>query len=504
MADKPLILIVDDDTTLLPIMEARIHPLGYRTQTAVDRGQLLEAMSREIPTVILLDLKLGNHDGSQILQELVAQFPNIPVILFTGNATVESAVNAMKMGAFDYLVKPVDPSRLKVTLQHAMEKVQLQKRLENLEDLVRNHQAKGTQMIGDSPAMRLVREMIATVAKTDATVLILGESGTGKEVTARMLHEQSRRAGGPFVPVNMAALPRDLVESTLFGHEKGSFTGADGAQVGCCEAADQGTLFLDEIGEMDLGLQAKLLRFLQEKTVQRVGSSKAKPVDVRVVAATNLNLEDQCRQGRFREDLFYRLNVVPIKLPALRERPGDVGALAQRFLLEFALRYRRNVQGFTPEALDALSQYSWPGNVRQLQNLMERIAILGKSAWIGIAELPPDLLPSAKAQNQPQPVAPTLMAATPNLAQPKTEFQTPVGAGIPVSSLAVAVPGHGFSGTPTEQGRPQGKGSMEDMEKQAIQDALFQAGGNAREAAHALGIGVATIYRKIKKYGLEN
>lgn len=491
MADKPLILIVDDDTTLLPIMEARIHPMGFRTQTAVHRGEMLEAITREIPTIILLDLKLGQHDGSQILQELVAQYPNIPVILFTGNATVESAVNAMKMGAFDYLVKPVDPSRLRVTLQHAMEKVQLKKRLENLEDLVRNHQAKGTQMIGDSPAIRLVREMIATVAITDATVLILGESGTGKEVTARMLHEQSRRCAGPFIPVNMAALPRELVESTLFGHEKGSFTGAEGTQVGCCEAADQGTLFLDEIGEMDLALQAKLLRFLQEKTVQRVGSSRAKPVDVRVVAATNLNLEEQCRQGKFREDLFYRLNVVPLKLPPLRERPEDIGALAQRFLLEFALRYRKNIQGFTPEALEALTRFPWPGNVRQLQNLMERLAILGKSQWIGLEDLPADFVnpapPSAQALDPgSQPVG----------GGPLSPPTRPPGGSSPTLP-ALPVPPTGF-GMPL----PKSSGSMEEMEKQAIAEALMKSGGNARDAAHALGIGVATIYRKIKKYGL--
>ncbi len=510
MADKPLILIVDDDTTLLPIMEARINPLGFRTQTAVNRAALMEAMNREIPTIILLDLKLGNHDGSQILQELVAQYPALPVILFTGNATVESAVNAMKMGAFDYLVKPVDPSRLRVTLKHAMEKVQLQKRLENLEDMVRNHQARGTQMVGDSPPIRLVREMIATVAQTDATVLILGESGTGKEVTARMLHEQSRRSAGPFVPVNMAALPRDLVESTLFGHEKGSFTGAEGAQVGCCEAADQGTLFLDEIGEMDLGLQAKLLRFLQEKTVQRVGSTRAKVVDVRVVAATNLDLEEQSRQGKFREDLYYRLNVVPIKLPPLRDRREDIGALAQRFLLEFALRYRRNIQGFTPEALDALSQNPWPGNVRQLQNLMERLAILGKSPWIGLAELPADFHARKPGSAIMQaPAAPPISTPT-NLPAPTLlPAEAPP---VPVVSEGPGTPPSGTGFIPLMDAdanlakpfaKTQPAGSMEDLEKNAIKDALIKSGGNAREAAQALGIGVATIYRKLKKYGIE-
>lgn len=298
-----------------------------------------------------------------------------------------------------------------------------------------------------------VRETLKAVAATTPTVLIHGESGTGKEIAASLLHQESRRHG-PFVPVNMAAIPRELVESILFGHEKGAFTGADRAQAGCCEMADHGTLFLDEIGEMDLSLQAKLLRFLQDFTVQRVGSTKSKTVDVRVVAATNQPLADKVKGGLFREDLYYRLHIVPIRMPALRERPGDIPLLANRFLQRFAHRYRKEKLGFSQEVLQALATYSWPGNVRQLENLVERMVILSHGPVLEISHLPSEMMVKTSEEKSPGPAE---------------------------------------AGSLTH---------LEALEKQAIVESLVRSRGNIKEAARYLGVGSATVYRKIKRYAI--
>jgi DNA-binding NtrC family response regulator len=314
---------------------------------------------------------------------------------------------------------------------------------------------------GEGETMRRLRAFIATVAPTDATVLILGESGTGKELAARAIHVQSRRRYGPFVPVNTAALPRDLIQSTLFGHEKGAFTGADQARRGCCEAADRGTLFLDEIGEMDIALQAKLLRFLQERTFQRVGSSQTVSVDVRILSATNRDPAEQVRRGELREDLYFRLNVVPLVLPPLRERREDIPYLAARFLQRAAVRQGRDVTGFTAEAMLALVRYAWPGNVRQLENLIERLVIFSRAGEIDLADLPPEV---RAAPREP-----------------------------------AAVPPQPAGGDP---GKKAGLQTIEEMEKKALVEALVQSHGSAKEAARLLGLGQATVYRKIKRYGI--
>jgi DNA-binding NtrC family response regulator len=347
-----------------------------------------------------------------------------------------------------------------VILGHVEEKRGLSERIRRLEEFVEEQ-----EIWGESVAARKLRGLIASVAPTDATVLILGESGTGKELVARSLHHQGPHSRGPFVPVNMAALPRELAESTLFGHERGAFTGADQPQVGCCEAAHEGTLFLDEIGEMDLALQAKLLRFLQERTVQRVGSSRPRQVNVRVVAATNSDLGERVREARFREDLFYRLNVVPLVVPPLRERLGDVPLLAARFLQRFARKYGKPVRGITRATLTALDRYDWPGNVRQLENLIERLVILGSAAEVGLSDLPPEILGQKVVSPQPA--------------------QSPAGL------LSPPAP-DGLPALPT----------MEQVERQAIFDALVRTRGNVRDAAKLLGCGQATVYRKIKRYGI--
>lgn len=463
---KPLILVADDDEDVLRAMQLRLDQLGFRARCASGKSKLLACLSQEEPVVILLDLQFGDENGIELLRELVRQRPHLCVVMFTAHASVETAVSAIKLGAFDYLTKPLDYHRFRVIVEHAIDQHVLKKRLERLEQMtVERDNVK--PILGNSPAMNRVRELIGSVAVTDATVLILGESGTGKELVARLLHDQSNRRQGPFVPVNMAALPRELVESTLFGHEKGAFTGADRVQSGSCELANKGTLFLDEIGEMELSLQAKLLRFLQDRTVQRVGSSKANKVDVRVVAATNRDLLEQVREGRFREDLYYRLHVIPIVVPPLRQRPEDVAQLATFFLERSAVRYRKNLRAFTPAAVQLLTSYDWPGNVRQLENVVERIAILSNGPDIEREDLPLEVL-----QADSQPLA-------------SVGFSTTVS-------------GEASSKKPDERLKP-----IDQMEKQAILDALHQTRGNVSLAAKKLGLGHATVYRKIKRYGIE-
>ena len=382
-AETPrLIVIADDDPDVLAILETYIGTWGYRTAAARTKAGLMALLFRERPTLVLLDLRFGDTDGMELLGQLLGVCPDLPVALLTGHASVDAAVTAMRLGAYDFLTKPPDLRRLRVPLNHAADKQALAERVRKLEARA-GAAAPGLRLLGDSPAMAQAVGLIRSVAPTDATVRVLGESGTGKELAAQTVHEVGRRAGGPFVPLNMAALPRELAESLLFGHEKGTFTGADRAQPGACELADKGTPFLDEVGELDLALQAKLLRFRQERTVQRVGNPRPLTVDVRVVAATNRDLADRVRAGQFREDLYYRLNVVPVKLPPLRDRRPDVAPRAARFLQRALLKYHRDGIAFSPEALDALTGYDWPGNVRQLENLVERLAILAPGPVIG-------------------------------------------------------------------------------------------------------------------------
>ncbi|MGL5094603.1 MAG: sigma-54-dependent transcriptional regulator, partial [Planctomycetia bacterium] len=387
---KPLIIIADDDPVVILLLNHHLERWGYRTSAAASKVELLAQLADETPAMLLLDLRFGECNGVELFQEIRPNHPHLNVVMLTAHGSIENAVSAMKLGAYDFLTKPPDLNRLQVICGHAVEQHTLRQKIRRLERLVET-QSAGQSLLGAGAAIRTVRETIASVAPTDATVLVLGESGTGKELVARALHENSRRAGGPFIPVNMAALPRELVESTLFGHERGAFTGADQVQIGCCEAADGGTLFLDEIGEMELPLQTKLLRFLQERTILRVGSSRSHTVDVRIVAATNQDPQEQVKRGQLRQDLYYRLNVVPMKLPPLRERMEDVPLLAAAFLRRAAARVGRDITGFTQPALDVLLNYSWPGNVRELENVVERVAIFCREAEVGVAQLPADL-----------------------------------------------------------------------------------------------------------------
>jgi DNA-binding NtrC family response regulator len=460
----PLVLIADDDAHVLRALEHHIGGWGCRVACAARKADLYELLSRALPALLLLDRRFGEYDGIELLQELKQTYPDLTVVLLTAHGSIDSAVTAIKLGAYDYLTKPPDLMRLQVVVHHVLEKHRLSQRIRRLEEQLNRREDDGALLWGESPAMRQVQELIASVAPTDATVLILGENGTGKELVARRVHTLSPRRAGPFVPVNMAALPRELIESTLFGHEKGAFTGADQAQIGCCESADGGTLFLDEIGEMDVALQAKILRFLQERSVMPVGSSRARAVNVRVLAATNRDLQEQMRRGQFREDLYYRLNVVPIVVPPLRGRREDIDLLAARFLERSAARHRKPVTGFSRAAMAVLTQYAWPGNVRQLENLVERLVIFCPGGEIGADLIPAEFRNDADEPPVPAPTAPA-----------------PVPSAPPAADI-----------------RP-----IDEMERQAIVDALAKCNGNVREAAKLLGLGQATVYRKIKRYGLE-
>ncbi|MFO0875783.1 MAG: sigma-54 dependent transcriptional regulator [Gemmataceae bacterium] len=466
--DQPLVLLADDDADVLRVMTYHLQTWNYRVLGVPDRDTLLHQLERETPGVLLLDLQLGATDGLQLLPQILQRWPGLPVVMLTAHGSIDSAVTAIKQGAFDFLTKPPDLARMQMVLRHATERKGLSERIRKLEELV-EEPSGSARMWGESQAMRQLHGLLQSVAPTDATVLVLGESGTGKELVARAIHEMSTRARGPFVAVNMAALPRELAESTLFGHEKGSFTGAVQAQLGCCEAAEGGTLFLDEIGEMDMALQAKLLRFLQERTINRVGSTRPRVVNVRVVAATNRDLLQQVTRGNFREDLYYRLNVVPVHLPPLRDRREDVPLLATRFLHRLAVKYQKPATGFSPEAMTLLERYDWPGNVRQLENLIERLVILCQETQIPVTLLPAEI-------RKPTPARPEGADTVPVIELP------PLAAGSRSEEAPL---------------RP-----IDEMEKNAIREALKQSGGNVREAARLLGLGQATVYRKIKRYDL--
>lgn len=461
VAEMPNVIVADNDAAMLTSTADRLASWGYGVRCAQDTRQLHELLAVAQPDLVVLDLHLAADEPSRraLLSELMESADAAPVVVVTALADVELAVGAVKLGAFDYFAKPTDWRRLKRVAASAVGAHRAKHSLDRPADDeldVEDLQA----ILGTSVAICRTRELIADVAPTDSKVLILGESGTGKELAARALHRQSRRANQTFAPVNMAALPQTLAESVLFGHEKGAFTGAETRQRGWCEMADKGTLFLDEIGEMDLALQAKLLRFLQDGTFQRIGSTKLETVDVRIIAATNRDPMVLVREGRLREDLYYRLNVLPIAIPPLRERREDIFLLAGVFLERAAKRHLKPVSEFTPAAMDVIVGYDWPGNVRQLENTIERLVVLARGSSIGIDDLPTELIGGS-------PVAGPMLA-------PETLDNEP-----PAVSF-----------------------EMRDIEKDAIVKALSQSCGNVVRAARILGLGQATVYRKMKRYGI--
>lgn len=479
---KPLVITADDDAEILKVVRFRLERWGYRVIEVPSKKELLARLSEEFPAVLLLDLRFGESDGLEVLRELLSRMPQLIVVMLTGHGSIDNAVSAMKMGAFDYLTKPVQENRLQIAVQHAVEKFHQNQRIAQLEEQLLEKKKVSRPILGTSSLIRRLHEEIDSVAPTDATVFIHGESGTGKELVARAIHERSQRSGGPFIPLNMAALPRELVESTLFGHEKGVFTGATQTQKGSCELADGGTLFLDEIGEMDIHLQAKLLRFLQEQIVQRVGSAKPIAVDVRIVTATNRNPEAIVKAGTLRADLYHRLNVVRLSLPPLRNRREDIPLLAAHFLRRFNERTGKAIESFDKATMDVLCQYSWPGNVRELENMVERMAIFCRNQQITADLIPNEIL---EAENLPAPASPSPKNDSPHW-QP--------------DSPSDAEPSDADGDSEPETGIERQLKPFERMERAAIIEALEQSGGHVAEAAQRLGFGQATVYRKIKRY----
>jgi len=372
------ILLIDDDESIRKVIGYMLEEAGYAAETAATAAEGLQAFRSQRPDLVLTDVKMPRKSGIELLSELKSIDPSVPVIILTAFGTVETAVEAMKRGAADYLTKPISRDELLMTVAKILKMSRLERENESLRDTL-NDRFRFASIIGLSPAMGTVFETLRKVAPTDATVLITGESGTGKELVAKAIHYNSPRRAQRMVTVNCAAIPHELLESELFGHVRGAFTGAVRDKAGKFELASGGTLFLDEIGSMPVTLQAKLLRALQEREIERVGGEKTTEVDVRVIAATNRSLPALIGQGQFREDLYYRLNVVPIRLPALRERTGDVPVLAKHFVARFAGDAKVNM---TRAALDTLASYRWPGNVRELENFCERIVLMRSGAVI--------------------------------------------------------------------------------------------------------------------------
>ncbi len=390
------ILIIDDEQSILESLADILEDEGYRVVTATSAAQGQRVLQEENPDLLILDVWLPDTDGLELLRVLRQESPSLPVIIISGHGTVEMAVEAIKLGAFDFLEKPLSYDRVVVTVANALRFRALEE-----ENLRLRARITGKGLSGESPAIRRVKTEIERVAPTDATVLIMGESGVGKEVAARMIHELSARRSRPFVELNCAAIPDELIESELFGHEKGAFTGATTAKRGKFELANGGTLFLDEIGDMSLSAQAKVLRVLQEKRFERLGGTRTIEIDVRVIAATNKDLQQEISAGRFRQDLFFRLNVVPIVIPPLRERPEDIPLLVQEFLQELAQHTGLGHKNLEPEVLEALKRYSWPGNVRELRNLIERLVIMASGPKISLQDLPPEIYQGAPSSTSP-------------------------------------------------------------------------------------------------------
>jgi two-component system, NtrC family, nitrogen regulation response regulator NtrX len=393
------VLIVDDEPNIRRMVGALLASEGYEVRDAADGSSGLARAAESMPDVVLLDLMMpGELDGIATLARLRETAPDVPVIMMSGKAGLSDAVKATKLGAFNFLEKPLSPEGVLLALASALELRRVRREARSLrEDL-----GLAGEMIGASPAMDRVRALIARVAPTDARVLVTGESGTGKELVASAIHSQSPRRDRPFVRVNCAAIPRDLVESEMFGHEKGAFTGASDRRAGCFELADRGTLFLDEIGEMTPTTQVKLLRVLQERKFRRLGGRAEQSVDVRVIAATNIDPVEAVRTGKLREDLFYRLNVFAFRLPPLRERKEDLPLLVQAFINEFNTRNQKAIAGVDNQAMRALEQHSWPGNVRELRNVIERATIIAPGPMIEPKHLVSSLTVEPARQDQPQ------------------------------------------------------------------------------------------------------
>lgn len=446
------ILIVDDEERIRQSLAGVLKDEGYEIFQAKDGAQAVKLVETDAPDLVLLDIWMPGMDGMETLERLKTLIPNIPVIMISGHGNIELAVKATKLGAFDFIEKPLSLEKVLLTVQHALAFSKLEQ--ENL--ALRQEVQKKYEIVGHSPEILQLKEQIRIVAPTHGWVLITGENGTGKELVAQAIHRLSHRASKPFVEVNCAAIPEELIESELFGHEKGSFTGAVNKRRGKFDLANEGTIFLDEIADMSLKTQAKILRILQEQKFERVGGSEVIFVDVRVIAATNRDLKEEIQKGRFREDLYYRLNVIPLVVPPLRERKSDIPILVEHFIKEYCIEYHKELKRMSPEALDLFKNYSWPGNVRELKNVVERLVIMTPAAVIEAKDVPAPIREQAKA------------------------------------SAELSFFGYDLL-----------KEARREFEKRFILKKLSENDENISKTAELIGIERSNLHRKIKSYGIE-
>ncbi|MFB0505432.1 MAG: sigma-54-dependent transcriptional regulator [Thermodesulfobacteriota bacterium] len=450
--EKEKILVVDDEASHRTMLKAVLSSEGYQVSEADDGKTAIQAVEKAFYDLILMDVRMTELDGIEALQEIKKISPEIPIIIMTAYGSVKTAVEALKSGAYDYLTKPLDIEELKILILKALdhhrlreENIVLKERLADRFDFSR--------IIGKSKPMKALFETLSLIAPSDATVLLYGESGTGKEIVANALHQNSLRSKRPFIKVSCAALPETLLESELFGHERGAFTGAITRKEGRFQLANGGTIFLDEVSEMSAATQVKLLRVLQEREFEPLGSTRTISVDIRVIAATNKNLEEEVKEGNFREDLFYRLNVVPIEVPPLRRRKEDIALLAKHFLNAYGEKSQTSIKGFLPRTMDLMIRYDWPGNIRELENAVERAVLLCRGAYISPDDLP---LPVQGAEGEAQ-----------------GRVSVPPGM------------------------------TLKEVEKEVIVQTLEETEGNRTQTARILGISRKTLQNKLKEYGIQ-
>ena len=450
------ILVVDDEKDIRISLTGILEDEGFQVVTAANGTEALESARQDLPDLILLDIWMPGMDGLETLEKLKALFPQVTVIMISGHGTIETAVRSTKLGAFDFIEKPLSLDKILITVNNALRMRQLRAENDELKRAVGNEY----ELIGSSAAISTLREQIMRVAPTNASVLVTGENGTGKELIARSIHYYSQRRDKPFIAINCAAIPEELIESELFGHERGAFTGAVAQKKGKFDLADGGTLFLDEIGDMSYKTQAKILRILQERCFERVGGTRNVTVDVRIIAATNKDLDEEIRQNRFREDLYYRLNVVPFRAPSLRERVDDIAMLVPYFVGQFYHREGCEPKVFLPETLELLCQYSWPGNVRELKNIIERILIMTPGRVVSPSDIP--------------------------------DLQLEKGV-------------TGLSGSSEESGGGMGtlRAAREEFERGFIVQKLEENDWNISRTAEVIELERSNLHRKIKSYGID-
>lgn len=455
---QKVIFIVDDEPNILKLLNYWVkEKWRYMTEQFTNAEDLLKNLHKQ-PDLILLDIMLPGIDGIEALKKIKAFDPDLPVIMLSAQSSIDTAVNSIKIGAFDYFTKPIDQAKLEVSVKNAIKNYDLVRELRSLKDNVEK-EFKFENIVSVDPKMQSVFKLVSKVLDNDITVLIYGESGTGKELIARAIHYNGIRKNKPFVAVNCASIPRELLESELFGHEKGAFTGAHQRKLGKFEIANGGTIFLDEVGELEMVLQAKLLRVIQQKEFERVGGTELIKTDVRIISATNKDLKTAVDEKLFREDLFYRLNSFPIHIPPLRERKKDIIVLAEHFLQKFNQKLGKNYKGFTKRALKAMYDYSWPGNIRELENTIERCMIISEGDYIDVNDLPTNIRSEDNFSNY--------------------DLNAPL---FPPDTI---IP-------------------FEKVKEEAIRHALKVTNGNIFEASKKLKIGRATIYRLLEKYGISN